>query len=132
MPTGSAVVSDIMDIGRDILSGCAKRSPVAAFRERSTLKIRKMDDITSCYYLRFSAIDRPGVMSRISGVLGKNNISISSVIQKGRKAAEAVPVVMMTHEAVERDVRSALDEINKMDCVAGPTMVIRVEEGKQG
>jgi homoserine dehydrogenase len=132
MPTGSAVVSDIMDIGRDILSGCASRSPVAAFRERSTLKIRKMDDISSCYYLRFSAIDRPGVMSRISGVLGKNNISISSVIQKGRKAAEAVPVVMMTHEAVERDVRSALDEINKMDCVAGPTMVIRVEEGKQG
>ena len=132
MPTGSAVVSDIMDIGRDILSGCANRSPVAAFRERSPLKIRKMDDITSCYYLRFSAIDRPGVMSRISGVLGKNNISISSVIQKGRKAAEAVPVVMMTHEAVERDVRSALDEINKMDCVAGPTMVIRVEEGKQG
>ena len=132
MPTGSAVVSDIMDIGRDILSGCANRSPVAAFRERSQLKIRKMDDITSCYYLRFSAIDRPGVMSRISGVLGKNNISISSVIQKGRKAAEAVPVVMMTHEAVERDVRSALDEINKMDCVAGPTMVIRVEEGNQG
>lgn len=131
MPTGSAVVSDIMDIGRDILSGCTNRSPVAAFRERSILKMRKMDDITSCYYLRFSAIDRPGVMSRISGVLGKNNISISSVIQKGRKAAEAVPVVMMTHEAVERDVRSALDEINKMDCVAGPTMVIRVEEGKQ-
>jgi homoserine dehydrogenase len=132
MPTGSAVVSDIIDIGRDILSGCVNRSPVAAFRERSPLKIRKMDDITSCYYLRFSAIDRPGVMSRISGVLGKNNISISSVIQKGRKAAEAVPVVMMTHEAVERDVRCALDEINKMDCVAGPTMVIRVEEGKQG
>jgi homoserine dehydrogenase len=132
MPTGSAVVSDIMDIGRDILAGCTNRSPVAAFRERSPLKIRRMDHITSCYYLRFSAIDRPGVMSRISGVLGKNNISISSVIQKGRKAAEAVPVVMMTHEAVERDVRSALDEINKMDCVAGPTMVIRVEEGKQG
>ena len=91
-----------------------------------------MDDITSCYYLRFSAMDKPGVLSRISGVLGKNNISISSVIQKGRGAAEAVPLVMMSHEAVELDVRKALDEINKMDCVAGPTMVIRVEEGKQG
>src|SRR5512143_114164 len=131
MPTGSAVVSDIIDIGRDVLTGCADRSPVTAFRERKPLTMRKMDNITSCYYLRFSAIDRPGVMSRISGVLGKNNISISSVIQKGRKAAEAVPVVMMTHEAVERDVRSALDEIDKMDCVAGPTTVIRVEEGKQ-
>jgi homoserine dehydrogenase len=129
MPTGSAVVSDIIDIGRDILAGCADRSPVTAFRERKLLTIRKMDDITSCYYLRFSATDRPGVMSRITGVLGKNNISISSMIQKGRKAAEAVPVVMMTHEAVERDVRKALAEIDTMDCVADPTMVIRVEEG---
>ena len=131
MPTGSAVVGDIIDIGRDILSGHADRSPVTAFRARSVLKIRAMDDITSCYYLRFSVLDKPGVLSRVSGVLGKNNISISSVIQKGRAAAEAVPLVMMSHEAVERDVRRALDEINKMDCVAGPTMVIRVEEGNK-
>ncbi len=131
MPTGSAVVSDIIEIGRDILAGSVNRSPITAFRERSPLTVRKMEDITSCYYLRFAALDRPGVLSRISGVLGKNNISISSVIQKGRGEAEAVPLVMMSHEAVERDVRKALDEINQMDCVAGQTMVIRVEEGKQ-
>jgi homoserine dehydrogenase len=130
MPTGSAVVSDIMDIGRDILAGCKDRTPVTAFRERKLLKIRKMDDITSCYYLRFSALDKPGVMSRITGVLGKNNISISSMIQKGRKVDEAVPVVMMSHEAIERDVRKALAEINTMDCVAGSTVIIRVEEGR--
>ena len=132
MPTGSAVVSDIMNIGRDILAGCKDRTPVTAFRERKPLKIRKMDDITSCYYLRFSALDKPGVMSRITGVLGKNNISISSMIQKGRKVDEAVPVVMMSHEAIERDVRKALAEINTMDCVAGSTVVIRVEEGRVG
>jgi homoserine dehydrogenase len=131
MPTGSAVTSDIIDIGRDILAGCALRSPIAGFKERAPLKIRAMDDITSCYYLRFTAMDKPGVLSRISGVLGKNNISVESVLQKGRGAAEAVPLVMMSHEALERDVRKALDEINKMDCVAGPTMVIRVEEGNQ-
>jgi len=131
MPTGSAVVSDIIDIGRDILAGCTDRSPVTAFRERKPLAIRKMDDITSCYYLRFSALDKPGVLSRITGVLGRNNISISSMIQKGRKVDEAVPVVMMTHDAVERDVRRALDEINTMDCVTGTTVVIRVEEGNQ-
>jgi len=131
MPTGSAVVSDIIDIGRDILAGCTDRSPVTAFRERKPLTIRKMDDITSCYYLRFSVLDKPGVMSRITGVLGKNNISISSMIQKGRKADEAVPVVMMTHEAIEHNVRKALAEIDTMDCVAGATVVIRVEEGKQ-
>ena len=132
MPTGSAVVSDIIDIGRDILAGCTDRSPVTAFRERKPLTIRKMDDITSCYYLRFSVLDKPGVMSRITGVLGKNNISISSMIQKGRKADEAVPVVMMTHEAIEHNVRKALAEIDTMDCVAGATVVIRVEEGRQG
>ena len=93
--------------------------------------IRKMDDISSCYYLRFAAVDKPGVLSRISGVLGKNNISISSVIQKGRGTAEAVPLVMMSHEAIERDMRRALAEISTMDCVAGAPMVIRVEEGKQ-
>jgi homoserine dehydrogenase len=130
MPTGSAVVSDVIGIGRDILAGCVGRSPVTAFRDRKPLKIRKMDDITSCYYLRFSALDKPGVLSRITGVLGKNNISISSMLQKGRKVDEAVPIVMMTHEAVERDVRKALDEINKMDCVSGATVVIRVEEEK--
>jgi homoserine dehydrogenase len=129
MPTGSAVVADIIDIGRDIIAGSIKRMPVAAFRVRVPMKIRKMEDVTSCYYLRFSAIDRPGVLSRISGVLGKNNISIESVIQKGRREAQAVPLVMMTHDAVERDVRKALDEINRMDCVDGPTMVIRVEGG---
>jgi len=131
MPTGSAVVSDVINISKDILAGCTNRSPIAAFRERSSLAIRKMDDITSCYYLRFTAMDKPGVLSRISGVLGRNNISIESVIQKGRGSAEAVPLVMMSHEAVERDVRTALEEINNMDCVAGPTMVIRVEDEKK-
>jgi homoserine dehydrogenase len=124
-------VSDIIEIGRDILCGCKDRSPIAAFRERRPLAIRKVDDIKSCYYLRFSALDKPGVLSRITGVLGKNNISISSMIQKGRQADEAVPVVMMTHDAIERDVRKALTEIDRMDCVTGSTVVIRVEEGMQ-
>jgi homoserine dehydrogenase len=132
MPTGSAVVSDIIEIGRDILAGCTDRAPVTAFRERKQLAIRKMEDITSCYYLRFSVLDKPGVLSRITGVLGKNNISISSMIQKGRQVDEAVPIVMMTHDAVERDVRRALDEIKTLDCVAGTAVVIRVEEGRQG
>jgi homoserine dehydrogenase len=132
MPTGSAVVSDIIEIGRDILAGCADRAPVTAFRERKQLAIRKMDDITSCYYLRLPVLDKPGVLSRITGVLGKNNISISSMIQKGRQVDEAVPIVMMTHDAIERNVRRALGEIKTLDCVAGTTVVIRVEEGKQG
>jgi homoserine dehydrogenase len=132
MPTGSAVVSDLMEIARDMLSGSTSRAPVAGFRDPSRLPIRRMGDVTSCYYLRFAAIDRPGVLSRISGVLGKNNISIRSVIQQGRRHAEAVPLVMMTHDAVERDVQRALNEISSMDCVEGPTMLIRVGQEEDG
>jgi len=67
------------------------------------------------------------VLSRISGVLGKYNISISSMIQKGRKVDEAVPVVMMTHKALERDVQQALAEINRFPDVSDRTVLIRVE-----
>ena len=89
-----------------------------------------MEDITSWYYLRFMALDHPGVLSTIAGVLGKHNISISSVIQKGRKAGGPVPVVMMTHRALERDVRQALAEIDAMPIVLDKTMLIRVEGGE--
>ena len=129
LPTGSAVVSDIMDIGRDIIAGSASRMPVAAFRERSPLRIRKMDDITSCYYLRFAAIDKPGVLSRISGVLGKNNISIESVIQKGRgNLSGSVPVLILLDPARESALRRALEKIDRLPDVTAPTRLIRIEE----
>ena len=72
-------------------------------------------------------MDRPGVLSKISGILGKNDISIVSVIQKGRRVKGAVPVVMMTHEAQEKNVRDALKEINRLGVILGKTMFIRVE-----
>jgi homoserine dehydrogenase len=81
------------------------------------------------YYFRFTVQDMPRVLSRISGILGEHKISIASVIQKGRKEGGNVPLVMMTHEAVERDVRSALQEIDRLPVVSEKTMMIRVEEG---
>jgi len=75
------------------------------------------------------ALDRPGVLSQVAGILGQHNISIASVLQKGRAAAEAVPVVMMTHEAREADMRHALAAIDKLPVVAGKTVSIRVEGG---
>jgi homoserine dehydrogenase len=83
--------------------------------------------VYSSYYFRFSALDKPGVLSRISGILGAHNISIKSVIQKGRRKEKAVPLVMMTHEAKEKDVTYALKEINKLSIVSGKAMYIRVE-----
>ncbi len=127
MPTGSAVVSDIVDIARNIITGASRRIPGINIAENTKLTIKKMEDIRTSYYLRFSAIDKPGVMSKISGILGSHNISIKSMIQKGRKKEKAVPVVMMTHEAREKDMIRALKEIDRLSIVSGRTMYLRVE-----
>ncbi len=130
MPTGSAVVGDLVELSRNILTGAGKRVPTLSFQPESIkrMKVKDIEDIVRPYYMRFSAVDRPGVLSKISGVLGKNDISIASVIQKGRQLSGAVPVVMMTHEARERNIRRALREIDEMDVILDKTMLIRVED----
>ncbi len=130
LPTGSAVVSDIIDIARNIKSGAAERFQDIGILENKKLKVRKMEDIRTSYYLRFSVKDNPGVLSTISGILGKHNISIESMIQKGRETKKAVTVVMMTHEAKEKDMVTALKEINRLSDISGKTMFLRVEGGE--
>ena len=129
MPTGSAVVSDVIDIARNLLRGASGRVPPASFQQdqRRPLRIRRMEEIVSLYYLRFMVLDRPGVLSQISGVLGRHGISISSVLQQGRKEGQTVPVVIMTHTSTERDVQSSIREIDRMPFISEPTMLIRVE-----
>jgi homoserine dehydrogenase len=90
-----------------------------------------MKDVQSCYYFRFTVIDKPGVLSKISGILGAYNISIKSVIQKGREKERAVPLVMMTHKAREKDVIYALKEIDRLAVVTSKTIYIRVEKGEE-
>ena len=130
MPTGSAVVSDLVELGRNVLiQASGRRVPLLSFQEWAIeeIPLKKMDDVMMPFYMRFSALDRPRVLSKISGILGKNDISISAVIQKGRQVNGAVPVVMMTHEAKEKNVRRALKEINRLGVILGKTMFIRVE-----
>jgi len=130
MPTGSAVVSDLVELGRNVLTRASgHRVPLLSFQESAIEKIplKKMDDVMMPFYMRFSALDRPRVLSKISGILGKNDISISAVIQKGRQVNGAVPIVMMTHEAKEKNVRRALKEIDRLRVILGKTRFIRVE-----
>ncbi len=124
MPTASAVVADIAEIAGNIRARAG--TPVFSIGE-SSLKIRKIEDINSMYYFRFSVLDRPGVLSKISGIFGDNNISIASVIQKGRRLGEAVPLVLLTHTAREKDIKRAVEEINRLDVVEGGAFYIRVE-----
>lgn len=129
LPTGSAVVADIMDISRSILMEPSRRLP--AVTERAHLEVQPMDTITSIYYLRFTALDQPGVLSQISGILGRHNISIAQVIQRGRKEGGAVPLVVMTHTALERDIQKALVEVKSLASVREQPVLIRVEGGPE-
>jgi homoserine dehydrogenase len=129
MPTGSAVVSDVIAIGRNLLKNSAGRVPVASFQpdQRRPLRLRSMEEISSLYYLRFMAVDRPGVLAQIAGELGRCGISISSMVQQGRREGQTVPIVIKTHVAKERDVQTALREINQKAFVSEPTTLIRIE-----
>jgi len=132
MPTASAVVGDIVDIARDIRKGITVRIPPRVLDEETIedICLLPFDQIRTNYYFRFSAADRPGVLSRISGILGANDISIATVIQKGRMQGGAVPIVMTTYNARERDVRRALENIDRLDVVMGKTMLIRIEDDR--
>ncbi len=134
MPTASAVVADLIDIARDIQKGISRRVPSRSLSEGGIeeIELMPMDEIVTNYYFRFSALDRPGVLSRISGILGKYNISIASVIQKGRAPDRtgSVPVVMTTHESREKDVRAALKEIDRLAVLKGKTVRIRIEDDR--
>jgi homoserine dehydrogenase len=136
LPTGSAVVGDLVDVARNILKGSEGRVPPQAYQTQSLhrLPLKDINDIVCKYYLRFQVLDQPGVLAAIAGILGTNNISIESVIQKGRghEPGAAVSVVMMTHEAQERSVRSALEAMQHLAFVQGETMCIRVEDSERG
>ena len=127
MPTASAVWSDILEIARRTAHDIPATGLELPSAAPNALPVQPMDDVRTSYYLRVMAQDRPGVLSRITGELGENDISIASMIQKGRGGGGAVPVVMMTHEAREKDMRRALAAIDRLADVAAPTTMIRVE-----
>jgi homoserine dehydrogenase len=126
-PAASSVVSDIADVVRTIAGGASPRIRLMPHSNPHIHRLRPVGHIETRYYFRFQVIDRPGVLSRIAGILGRHHISIATVHQKERRAARIVPVVMMTHEAREKDVRAALQEIDRLGIVKHKTVAIRTE-----
>ncbi len=126
-PAASSVVSDIADVARNIASGVSQRVALNHQPVQGIRRLRRTGEIETRYYMRFMVKDRPGVLARISGVLGRYHISIATVHQKERRAARFVPVVMMTHEAKESNVRLALRTIDRLGIVKQPTVAIRTE-----
>ncbi|MDM8517842.1 homoserine dehydrogenase [Desulfobacterales bacterium HSG16] len=130
MPTASAVVGDIVDIARNLISNTRGRVPMFSYQPDHIEKIPiiPIDEISAHYYFRFSALDRPGVLSKISGILGDLGISIKIVHQKDRKTKGAVPIVMLTHHAKEAHVKQALAKIGSLDIVSDTPVLIRIED----
>ncbi|MFK7989277.1 MAG: homoserine dehydrogenase [Sandaracinaceae bacterium] len=130
LPTAMSVVSDIVDVARNLVSGASGRVPQRAFRGEHlvTRRIAGPDAHRAPFYLRFSVLDRPGILARIAGVLGAFDVSIEQMVQTGRAAdGQPVQVVMITHEAREGNVRNALREIETLTGMLEPARALRIE-----
>jgi homoserine dehydrogenase len=129
MPTASAAISDTIDIARDLLNGIHTRVPMLSFKMDKIKRIptQPIDEISTYYYIRFSALDQPGVLSKLSGILGDHNISIKSVHQTERKSNDAVPIFMLTHRAKEAEIQKALAKISSLGIITVAPSLIRIE-----
>jgi len=126
MPTGSAVVSDIIDLTRNILAGSPGRVPLPPDEPR--VQLRPHAEIRCAYYLHFSVKDEPGVLARIATTLATRNISVAAVQQREQADPKApVPLVFVTHEAREADVAAAIAEIDGHASTVQPSRLIRIE-----
>lgn len=130
LPTASAVVADLVDVVRALTTDPNNRVPHLAFQpdELSDIPILAMDSVETAYYLRLTALDRPGVMARIASILGDQGISIEAIHQKEPGQGEThVPLVMLTHRVNEGHMNQAIAEIESLETVQGSVVRIRME-----
>lgn len=131
LPTAMAVVSDMIEIGRNVFARAAGARPEARPRPAAARPMVPLADIRARYYLRFGVADQPGVLGRLMTILGAHGVSIAQVVQDGAPgtstpSGEPVWVVVLTHEAREGSVRAALAEIGGLAAMRTETRVIRI------
>ncbi len=134
LPTGSAVVADLIDAARNLRLDVRGRIPHRATRDAfiAPLRASRMEDVETANYLRLEVVDAPGVLGRVTGLLGEAGVSIATLVQKGteadRRERPSVPIVVLTHRAREGAVVSALEAIAGLPFVRRPPVRIRIEE----
>ncbi|OAM41046.1 homoserine dehydrogenase [Eikenella sp. NML97-A-109] len=126
-PTASAVVADIIDTARLIHAANEQRVPPLAFRNNEELSVLPINEITSSYYLRVSAQDRPGVVADIGRILAEQGISIEALLQKGVINHENAEIVILTHQSKEKHIKAAIAKIEALEHVFQPVMMLRME-----
>ncbi len=134
-PTASAVVGDLVDVARTLGAPPEYRVPYLGFHAEGMQEPRwaPMEEVETEYYLRMQAHDQPGVLAQVTRILAEEGISIEAIRQKEPRAGEAdVPVVLLTHTTKEKNLRRAVDAIDRLDVINGPSQVIRLEDVSAG
>jgi homoserine dehydrogenase len=129
MPTAMAVVSDVIEVCRNLRAGATGARPLRSFTELSARPVRPAAETRSRYYLRIAVLDRAGVLGQLTTVLGEHEISIAQVLHEGpRDPGRPVSVIVLTHLAREGNVRLALQQIARLSTVVEPAVLIRMAE----
>jgi len=127
LPTGSAVLADIMNLVRKMNDNCEQPDNTGfGNKPLSRANILPPDDAESKYYFRFTVADRTGVMAAITKAMAKHNVSIAQAVQKGEAGAEGVPLVIITHETAARDAEAMINEVDAMDFTVEPCVKFRI------
>jgi homoserine dehydrogenase len=124
--TASSVLSDLADAALDLKHGSVDRVPCFVAHS-SDSRVVPMEEVVSRYYLRLEVVDQPGVFARISTLLAKAGIGISSIIQPEGHVGETVPVILMIHDAPNASIQKALRLISRLRVVRAEPVLIRVE-----
>jgi homoserine dehydrogenase len=127
LPTASAVLSDVMELARARRHGVSGRVPPLGTPEPRDAVLCKPGEERGEYYVRFTALDKPGVLSKLTGALGARGISIASVLQEERHESRGVPIVLTIHEARQADLDAALEDVARLPEVVGRAQKIRIE-----
>ncbi|QHI69671.1 homoserine dehydrogenase [Tichowtungia aerotolerans] len=128
LPTGSAVIGDIMEAAADRLNEAGVPVSVTMMLQKETLAYCPAEKIEKRCYIRLSLLDQPGSMGKVMESLGRYNISIASVVQKERHTGGYVPVVILTHKAKEVEFASAIQEINSLSVSEAEPVRMRIED----
>lgn len=130
-PTASAVVADLVDVARALSCAPQGRVPALGFQADalSELPILPIGECESAYYLRIHAQDRPGVLAKVATILSERGINIESIMQKEAEEQDGlVPMILVTHRVVERNIDDAIAALEALDDISGNVVRIRVEQ----
>ena len=125
LPTASSVISDLVSLARQLATGNPVAQPMGFFSMKNRADLLPIDELETEFYLRLTAVDKPGVLAKVTAILGEEGISIRALVQKPEHDPENVPVIFLTHTARNARIRSALKRIDELDIIQAPTQVLR-------